>query len=338
MKVGLLSFAHTHALSYATLLRDMGDIELLTTDPDADGQPARPGHPRGRELADQLGVAYADSYEDLFAWRPDAVIVAAENTRHRALVEMAALHGADVLCEKPLATTLADAQAMIEVCRGAGVRLAVAHPVRFSPSYAAARAAVREGRLGKVLAVRGANYGRLDDTPRPWFSDPALAGGGALMDHTVHIADLLDDLLDGARATDVYAQTNRLLDPNAATETAGVVTVSYDNGTHATIDCSWSQPRTHPRWGDVEIQIVGEKATVELTAFGQLVSGYDEKNQRPSVHPWGTDLDLSLLRTFLHGPAADGIDLPDGQAGMRTLKIVLAGYESARTSDLTRIL
>lgn len=329
MKVGLLSFAHTHALSYAALLRDMEGIELLTTDPDSLAEEPRPEWPRGRDLARDLGVDYVDTYEEVFAWQPDAVIVAAENTRHRHLVELAASHGVDVLCEKPLATTAQDAEAMIKACQAAGTRLAIAHPVRFSPAYAAARAAVKGGHLGRILAVRGANYGRLSDAERPWFADPALAGGGALMDHTVHIADLLDDLLDGARATEVYAQSNTLLYPDHETETAGLVTLAYDNGTHVTIDCSWSQPAHHPQWGDVEIQLVGEKATVEFAAFSQSVSGYDEANRTATVYPWGTDLDERLLTTFLHGTQDGDVDVPDGESGLRTLQIVLAGYASA---------
>ncbi|MFJ8297160.1 Gfo/Idh/MocA family protein [Streptomyces sp. NPDC094447] len=327
MKVGLLSFAHTHALSYAAVLRDMEGVELLTSDPDAPAENTSPEWPRGRELARELGVDYADTYDEVFAWQPDAVIVAAENTHHRFLVELAAHHGVDVLCEKPLATTPEDAEAMIKACRAAGTRLAVAHPVRFSPAYAAARATVHGGHLGKILSIRGANYGRLEDGARTWFADPTLSGGGALMDHTVHIADLLDDLLGHARATEVYAQSNTLLRPDHAAETAGLVTIAYDSGTHVTIDCSWSQPAHHPQWGNVEVQIVGEKGTVEFAAFSQNVSGYDERHRRATVHPWGTDLDKSLLSAFLHG--ADDIDLADGESGLRTLRVVLAGYASA---------
>ncbi|WP_341869335.1 Gfo/Idh/MocA family oxidoreductase [Kitasatospora cineracea] len=292
MKVGLLPFAHTHALSYAALLRDMDGVELLIADPDG----TDPEHLRGKELADHLGVAYALSYEDLFAWQPDAVVVCAENARHRELVELAARHGADMLCEKPHATTPEDARAMIDACAAAGVRLAVAHPARFGPAYAALRADARSGQRGRILAVRGANFGRLTDDTRAWFSDHELAGGGALMDHTVHVADLLD-------------------------------------GTHATIDCSWSQPLHHPHWSDVELRVVGEKATVELTASGQLVSGYDEANRRSTVHAWSPDLDHALLSTFLHGPAEGAVDVPDGEAGLRALRIVTAGYAAARTGQ-----
>ncbi len=63
-----------------------------------------------------------DHYESPLATRPDGVIVCAENVEHRRLVELAAAAGAHVLCEKPIATTLADADAMMAACTAAGVR------------------------------------------------------------------------------------------------------------------------------------------------------------------------------------------------------------------------
>ncbi|GGO57933.1 dehydrogenase [Streptomyces daqingensis] len=329
MKVGVLSFAHVHAAGYARLLRDMPGVELLTSDPDAVAAP--PGEVRGQAFAEQLGVDHVPTYQALFDWGPDAVIVASENSRHRALVELAAKHGVDVLCEKPLATTVEDGEAMVAACREAGVRLGVAYPVRFSPAYTALREAVRSGGTGRVLTVAGANNGGLPAGARAWFVDPELAGGGAMMDHTVHIADLLDELFAGARAVEVYAQSNNLMyEGEVEVDTAGLVTVRYDNGAVATIDCSWSHPDHHPTWGGLELQLVGEKATVEMDAFGQVVSGFDERNRSGVLLPWGTDLDGSMVRTFLYGAADGGVQVADGEAGLRSLRVALAGYESAR--------
>jgi 1,5-anhydro-D-fructose reductase (1,5-anhydro-D-mannitol-forming) len=332
MRVGLLSFAHVHAAGYASLLRDMPDVEVLTADPDTELAGAE--EVRGRQLAEKLGVGYVDSYQELFAWQPDAVIVTSENARHRPLVELAAQHGVDVLCEKPLAASAADGEAMIAACRAAGVRLAVAYPVRFSPAYAALRAAVRSGHTGRVLTVAGANNGRLPAGERGWFVDPGLAGGGAMMDHTVHIADLLDDLFEQARAVEVYAQNNNLLYPDdVAIDTAGLVTIQYDNGAVATIDCSWSQPAHHPTWGGVQVQLVGETATVEMDAFGQLVSGFDERRRQGVALSWGTNLDEALLRAFLFGADDGAVPVADGEAGLRSLKIALAAYASMRSGQ-----
>jgi predicted dehydrogenase len=332
MKVGLLSFAHVHAASYAGLLRDLPGVEVLATDPDTGA--AAEGEVRGEAFAERLGVPYTSSYDEVFAWGPDAVIVTAENARHRPLVELAASHGVDVLCEKPLATSTVDGEAMVAACRKAGVRLAVAYPVRFSPAYGALRAAVRSGGAGRVLAVAGANNGQMPAGMRHWFVDRELAGGGAVMDHTVHIADLLDDLFEASPAVEVYAQNNNLMYPGQVdVDTAGMVVIRYGNGAIATIDCSWSQPAHHPQWGGVQLQLVAVDATMEVDAFGQVVSGYDETNRRGVSMPWGTNMDEAMLRAFLFGVRPGGVDVADGAAGLRSLNIALAAYASARSGQ-----
>jgi 1,5-anhydro-D-fructose reductase (1,5-anhydro-D-mannitol-forming) len=336
MKVGLLSFAHTHAAGYTALLRDMEGVDLLTSDPG--GVAESEDQPRRADFAAKAGVDYVDTYEELFAWKPDAVVITAENAYHRRLVELAASHGVDVLCEKPLATTVEDGEAMVAACRAAGVRLAVAYPVRFSRAYVALREAVRSGVIGRVVQVTGANNGRIPAGARAWFVDPELAGAGAMMDHTVHIADLLDDLFDGTPAVEVYAQSNNILyDGRVDVETSGFVTVTYANGVVATIDCSWSQPLTHPRWGGVEVQVTGSKALAEMDAFGQLVGGWDTAAGKPFALSWGSDLDRDMLDSFLWNKSPLGVTVADGEAGLRSLRVAAGALQAARSNQPVKI-
>ncbi|CAM5580845.1 Myo-inositol 2-dehydrogenase [Streptomyces alboniger] len=330
MRVAVLSFAHVHAATYIRLLRDRDGIELITADPDAP-----PDDPtRGRNLAERLGVAYADSWDEVFALSPDAVIVTSENARHRHLVERAAASGAHVLCEKPLATTEADARAMIDACAHAGVALMTAYPVRFSPAFTALRRALADGSLGGLISVHGANNGSNPARSHPWFADPELAGGGALADHTVHIADLVDALLDGEQAAEVYAQANRILDdggPTPDVETAGLVTIQYPSGLVTAVDASWSHPPDHPTWGGLAMTCVAEKAIVEFDAFPPLLDGFDSTTGRDRWEAGGADLDAAMLGEFLDAVRTGRRPSPDGESGLRTLRIVLAAYESLRT-------
>ncbi|MFE9643253.1 Gfo/Idh/MocA family protein [Streptomyces sp. NPDC006365] len=332
MRVAVLSFAHVHAATYIGLLRDRDGIELITADPDAP-----PGDPtRGRQLAESLGAAYADTWDEVFALRPDAVVVTSENARHRHLVERAAATGAHVLCEKPLATTEADARAMIDACERAGVGLMTAYPVRFSPAFTALRRALADGSLGGLISVHGANNGSNPARSHPWFADPELAGGGALADHTVHIADLVDALLDGEQAAEVYAQANSILDddgPAPDVETAALVTVRYPSGLVAAVDASWSHPPDHPTWGGLAMTCVGEKAIVEFDAFPPLLGGFDAATGRDRWEAGGTDLDAAMLEEFLDTVRTGRRPSPDGETGLRTLRIVLAAYESLRTGQ-----
>ncbi|MEV4333383.1 Gfo/Idh/MocA family oxidoreductase [Streptomyces sp. NPDC049597] len=333
MKVALLSFAHVHAATYIQLLRDRSDIELVVTDPDAE-----PGDPtRGKALADELGVTYRADYEEALAEGPRAVIVTSENTRHRDLVEQAAAAGAHILCEKPLATTEDDARAMIDACEQAGVSLMTAYPVRFHPAFAALRHTLTDGTLGPLLSVHGVNNSRPPALVRPWFADPTLAGGGAVMDHTLHIADLLDVLLDGEQPMHVHAVANTLLTPDGArepeVESAGLLTLTYANGLTATIDCSWSHPATHPAWGGLTLTCVGQRALAEFDAFPPLLTGYDTTDAITRWEPAAIDLDAAMLDTFLTAARTGQRSHPDGHTGLRTLRTALAAYESLRTGQ-----
>ena len=319
MKIGIMSFAHVHAAGYAALLRDRADVELRVADPE------RP------ELADEF--PYAASYEDLLAWQPDGVVVCSENSRHRALVEQAAAAGAHVLCEKPLATTADDARTMINACRDAGVTLMTAYPVRFHPAFRQLRDTIRAGALGRVLSAAGTNNGQAPIAARPWFVDRELAGGGALIDHTVHLADLLDDLL-GRRPVEVYAQVNRIVHAEqVSVETGGLVVVTYDDGTIATIDCSWSAPESYPAWGGLTLAVECEGGTVEFDAFSDRLDLFDDAAGRLRWLDFGTDLDALLLDAFLDAVRTGQPADPDGAVGYRTLQLVLAAYRSAASGQ-----
>lgn len=324
-KIGVMSFAHTHAAGYVAHLRERPDVEVRAADPG--------GEVRGRELGDRLGVDYVDTYDELLAWGPDAVVVCTENARHREAVELAAAAGVHVLCEKPLATELDDATAMIAACESAGVALMTAFPVRFSPMFTALRDSVEAGRLGDIAGATGTNNGKIPVGDRSWFTNPELSGGGAIVDHTVHVADLLDALL-GARAETVHCVSNRILhadEPQVRVETGGLVTISYDNGVVATIDCSWSVPDSAPTWGGVTLEIIGTKGAAAIAPFAQHVSGLDESTGRGVWLPFGADLDALMLDELLDAIRTGRRPRPDGRAGLRTLQIVKAAQRSAAT-------
>ncbi len=140
-----------------------------------------------------------------------AVYVAAPNHAHRSLVEAAARAGLPVLCEKPMATTQADAQAMVDACAVAGVLYATAFDQRFHAAHRLLARMVATGRLGTVTAIRivyacwlAADWTGDGNSGDNWRIDPRRAGGGALMDLAPHGLDLSSYLLN-ERLTEVAA-------------------------------------------------------------------------------------------------------------------------------------
>ena len=105
------------------------------------------------------------------------------------------------------------------------------------------------GDLGQVYCFNATNNGELPTKHRLWFVDRDLAGGGALMDHTVHLVDIMRWYL-GSEVQDVYAQTNKIFHAaEVEVETGGLEMLTFHNGVFATIDASWSRPPYWPTWG-----------------------------------------------------------------------------------------
>lgn len=334
LRVAVLSFAHTHARSYLSYLAERDDVAIMTSDPD--GAASGDDEPRGAEFAELYGASYVETYEEALAWGPDAVIVCSENVRHRSVVELAAAAGAHILCEKPLATTVEDAEAMVRATDAAGVILMTAYPVRFSPAFETLRQLVVSGRIGEILAASGTNNGHMPLAERAWFTDPALSGGGSLVDHVVHCADLLYALVPHSISS-VRAVTNRILhaENQVDVETGGIVSLRYENGIVATIDCSWSHADTAPNWGSLTLTVVGTKGTVTIDPFAERVGGYGASG--PVWLSYGPDLDGAMIGEFLAAVREGRSPQPDGAAGLHTVRVMVAAQRSAAAGEPVRL-
>jgi len=321
VKIGMVSTAHLHADSYAAQLRGPLASEAALTalwDDDA-GR-------RARKAAEYGAAEYAEL--DALLADVDAVVVCSENVRHRPLVEKAATAGKHVLCEKPLATTPDDARAMVAACDKAGVQLMTAFPCRFSPAFEQLAESVRRGDIGDVLAVRGTNRGRC---PGGWFVDRALSGGGAVMDHTVHVTDLLRALL-GSEPAEVFCEAgNGIL--HGDFDDTGFLAITFENGVFATLDASWSRPKTFPTWGDVTLGVTGTKGVIEMDMFAQESVLYDDAAGRVAYQGWGSSSDAGLVAAWVRA-LASGTPVPiTGVDGLRAVEVVEAAYASAASGQ-----
>ncbi len=329
MKIGILSFAHLHAEAYIQHLRAIPGVEMIGL---ADEDLAR-----GQHYATQFDAPLFPSYEALLAARPAAVVVCSENSKHRPLVEMAAAAGVHVLCEKPLATTLADAEAMIAACTRAGVTLMTAFPMRFSAPVTELKTRLDAGDLGRIYCCNATNQGQLPARHRAWFVDPELAGGGAIMDHTVHLVDILRWYL-ASEVVEVYAQTNRIFHAAEVTvETGGLLMLTFANGVFASIDCSWSRPDVYPTWGGLTFELVSERGAVRVDAFKQNLTVYSQVHGRTTWAHWGSDADRAMLEEFVAAIREERPPHISGQDGYRTLQVAHAAYASASSGQPVRL-
>lgn len=322
MKVGIISFAHGHANGNARCLLALPNVELAAI---ADDDPAR----LRDAVAQYGGDAYAD-YRDLLA-RDDieAVIITSPNGQHAEHVIAAATAKKHVLCEKPIATTHADGLAMVAACRENNVKFQTAFPVRFSPPAVNLYRMVRDGAVGTPLAVKATNPGSY---PGGWFGDPKLAGGGAVMDHTVHVADLLRWIFD-AEITQVYAEIDSRLHPGIQVDDVGTVLMTLSNGLIASLDPSWSRPKTWPTWGGLTMDVIGDRGVISMDAFSQTLQLVEDRGPSHRLVPWAEGGDLPMIRGFINAIMTDTDPPVTGEDGLRAMEVALCAYESARRRE-----
>lgn len=212
---------------HARALRQIAGAELA-------GLGVRAPSEASQQLARELGTELARP-EELLARRDiDAVVIATPTDTHLALVQAAAHAGKQIICEKPLARSLADAEALIAVARRAGVKLAIGLVVRYFPAYAAAHAALLRGELGAPVRLHASRGGSFPVVAGDWYADSARSGGVAL-DLMIHDFDWARWLFGPVE----QVSARRASPPGAARAEHVVAELRFRSGAAATIEGSW---------------------------------------------------------------------------------------------------
>ena len=293
---------------------------------------------RGRHYAQAFNARWFPTHEALLAEEPDGVVVCSENARHRELVEMAAQAKAHILCEKPIEVTLADAEAMRDACTANNVHFMTAFPVRFMQPARQVKAPIDRGDLGPIYAINGVNHAEIPREHRAWFAQKALAGGGAVMDHVVHLADMFRWYF-GCEVAEVYAEVGNLFYPGEVdVDTAGIVLLTMQNGVFASIDCSWSRPTFYPRWGNFRFEIVGENGFAVVDALSEHITVYSKHMPRnPAWVNWGADSNQGMINEFVASIREARAPLVTWYDGYEALRVALACYQSAEKGQPVKL-
>ncbi len=320
IRIGMCSHAHPHANSYLACLQDREDIQVVGV---WDEDPARL-----QKVAQNFSVEPFPALNTLLDSQLDGLVICSANAHHRRQVEAAAGTVPHILCEKPIATTEQDARAMIEICQRTGTKLQIAFPVRFAPAVRQAREMLQEERLGQVYSASCTNHGSM---PGSWFVDPTQSGGGAVLDHTVHVIDLLRWFWH-TEVTEVYAEIGQsLLHAGLGIDDTGLLSFQLANGIYGTLDTSWSRPPGYYTWGNVTMELVGAEGVLSVDAFRQHLTLTRSALGRTRWQPWGTSPDQGLMDDFIDMMRTGRAPSITGNDGLKALQVALAAYESVRT-------
>lgn len=316
VRIGILTAAHVHTGSYVHCTKVNPDSELIGLWDD--------GLERGKPYAEQSGMAFWTNLDDLLD-AVDAVVITSENLRHAELVEKAAARGKHILCEKPLAASESEEVRIRQAVESSGVKLMTAFPCRFSPAFMRLVDRVKAGEIGPIRAICATNRG---SCPGGWFTEPEKSGGGAMIDHVVHVTDLLRALL-GEEPTRVQAQIGSNIYGQAWDDTA-MLTIEFPSGIFATLDSSWSRPAGYKTWGDVTMNVVGELGVIELDMFGPAVDVYSNDGKSHVAAGYASDMDYMMIDAFIQSILKDQAPPIGMHDGLQAARVAVKGYESAK--------
>jgi inositol 2-dehydrogenase len=285
---------------------------------------------RARQAASELETEQSyRSLEEMLACKDlQAVLIATPDKFHAQAIRMAAAAGKDILCEKPLATNLADAHAALDAVRKAGVRLQIGFMRRYDPAYEAARKRVEAGEIGEPVVFK--SVGRDKDVP-PIAAYQSNVNGMLFYNNTIHDFDVARWLMRD-EVVETHAYTTVAIRPEVARYgdvVASVVNLKFAQGAIGNIE-SYVQAL----YGyDVRTEIVGSKGSVFIGSLEKTPAIFLSANGSTQIladHFLSrfADAYLAEVRDFVHNMLHDRPPQVSGEDGLKALAIAVAAENS----------
>jgi UDP-N-acetylglucosamine 3-dehydrogenase len=300
---------------------------------------------RAEKIAEEYGAkAFSDYKEVLKLEDIDAISVCLPNYLH-APVSIDALNaGKHVICEKPMATSKEEAEAMINAAKRNDKKLMIAHNQRFVASHQKAKEIIESGKLGKIYSFK-TTFGHPGpegwsvDGAGSWFFNKEKAFIGAMGDLGVHKADLMRYLLGEFTEVGAFIETNAK--QNTDVDDNAVCILRTESGIIGTLAASWA----YMSGGDNSTIIYGEKGTLRLEADPEysLIEEYRDgsvvyhKLDKIQTNEEGGQSTSHVINHFVDCIVENKEPLINGEEGMKSLQIILAALESKETKQIVSL-
>lgn len=273
--------------------------------------------------AEHGGETFDDGVKLIQSGLIDIVSICTPPLFHKDLAIAATEAGVAVICEKPLARTLADAEAITEAVERSGILFTVGFCHRFQPEIEKLKAMIDGGELGTIMTFRNRFAGLKADAHTTWFGNPAIAGGGVLADTNVHSIDLFRFLIGEPEGIHAFLSTRETEHgPKLEVDDTAVLTVKTADGTLGIIESSW---RTPP--GEWTVTVYGTQGTavVDYKDTTLRIQGTDGEWRQVEVEDGSRfDREFAHFLACWRGEAQPRVTVRDGVAANRILDAAYA--------------
>jgi predicted dehydrogenase len=301
------------------------------------------------EVAKEYDVEQAENIDELLSTDVNAVYVATPAHFHAEQVRACAEASKHVLCEKPLGMTVDEAEGMIELCRQRGVKLGCAFMMRFVAQHQKALQLIKEGRLGRPVYARAQLSCWYPPIEGAWRQDPATGGGGSLIDMGGHCIDLLEMFFGKVKKVSCFIN-NSVHDYKS--EDSATAMVLFENGAIGTVDTFFCIPDNSSK---NVLELYGSKGsilaegTIGQGPAGRMVAfleqdgkDYDAKQARSAaegmaIEPEPVNTYQAEIEEFSQAILDNHEPVISGELGLRSQKILMACYKSARQGKVIDI-
>jgi predicted dehydrogenase len=283
-----------------------------------------------QEVARQFDVTAADTVDALLAADIDAVYVASPVQPHEAQVLACAAAGKHVLCEKPLGRTVAEAESMADGCRRAGVQLGTAFMMRFQTQHQEALKLIQAGKIGKPVHARAQLSCWYAPMAGAFRQDPALGGGGSLIDMGNHCIDLLEMFFGPVKAVSCFATSAVHA---YRSEDSAVVLLQFAQGALGMVDVFFC---IRDECSRNALELFGSEGSIIATGtIGQASQGEMVARLMPvqareiKIAPEPYNIYRAEIEAFSEALLTGTPNPLPAELGLRSQKIIAACYESA---------
>jgi myo-inositol 2-dehydrogenase / D-chiro-inositol 1-dehydrogenase len=315
-------------LTHAQTLGNIGSAKAIVV-ADANLEAAEQGRHLARAEQTSQDIEAAMNHPDV-----EAVMIVTPTNTHASLIQMAARAGKAIWCEKPIALTLEETKATLEVVKNAGVKCQIGFQRRFDPGYVAAKRLIEDGKLGKLETFR--SLGRDTYLPNP---DHIRPGGGTFLDMTVHDFDLARFLIGEVVEISAWGAVlaHEMFEHAEDCDTA-VCMLRFENGVLGVVESA-----RHSNWGyDIRTEVAGAEGKVVIEA----------PHKTPIQHFTGfqnhTDVYISFpdrfadayrlqMEAFFASLLSDSTPSPSPLDALETLRICLAAKQSWQTGKPVKV-